>query len=121
MTGSYNETSCFHTGLYGEMLPKSPHEPPETTASCNAVGIPADPTDDEGDVTVLDAFTVLDFLAEPLCREARVDIAVADGLRDMTPGAAGRVVLVAAPLTSFSDSAIGSRETNSFPSYWTTT
>lgn len=102
------------------MLPNKPEGLLAVFVGWTLVAILDDPTEDEDECTPV-LLGCPAFLAAPLLMEASVDIALVEGFRDMSPGADGKEDLVAEPLTSFSNSAIGSREMNSLPPYCTTT
>ena len=87
---------------------------------------PADPTEDEGDELRLLGPRVVPFFALLILIAPNADRAVVDEFRDITAGpplveADEAPMDNAALLTSFSNSAIGSLDTNSLLSYCTTT
>ena len=104
---THKETSCFQTGLWAEM-----REP----SICESCDLP-EPNEEDGVACALPRalppLPARPFAFALLLIAPRADKAVDEGLRER--------VLVATPLTSLSSSPVGSRETNSFCSNWTTT
>jgi hypothetical protein len=104
---AYKETSCFQTGLCAESRPNKLVEFEDGPALVEAAEIVvfAEETDDAGDgfVLPLPLFATSRAALEPMAPKA--ERALLELLRER---------LVAVPLTSFPDSSVGSRLTNSF-------
>lgn len=115
--GTYNDTSCFQTGLWAEMRPKRPLERPFEGAVEELAGEGVRVAREvEGDGSLLSLAPVTAAAAaaalEPMAPRAERALEEERGLR---------ATLTAVPLTSLSNSSVGSLETNSFCSNWTTT
>jgi hypothetical protein len=113
-TRAYNETSCFQTGLCADKRPpRRPLEMPPADGERRALEA-AETREEDGEISLL-PLLLLRFASwaaalEPIA--PRAEIALEEVWRERLTGV---------PLTSLSVSAMGSRETNSFCSNWTTT
>jgi hypothetical protein len=115
---TYKDTSCFQTGLWADILD------PKTLA----IPLFAEPADELGVCSLLEEPRVLELSARArpllslLLRAPRTDMAFEGwAICDKADEDEFRERLVATPLISLSVSSVGSRETNSFCSNWTTT